>query len=169
VRWAVAAGARVLNLSISGADESRSLRAAIAAALRRGVVVVAAAGNDASTAPAFPAADTGVIGVAATNASDRLYAWSNHGRWVTVAAPGSTEASLRGGASTTFVGTSAAAPAVAGAVGLCLTVAPELSPSRIRMLLVSSADPVRGATFGRLNVGRLLARCASVGQAGTGA
>lgn len=159
--WAVASGARVVNLSMSGAGEAPALRAAIRTATRRGVIVVAAAGNGGSTNKSFPAADPNVIGVAATTSSDTVYDWSNRGPWVTIAAPGETTTTLRGGGYTTFLGTSAAAPAVAATAAECLAVSPKLSPSTVRRVLVRTADPVRGMPFGRLNVARAVEACAA--------
>jgi len=161
VLWAVASGARVVNLSMSGDSESSALRAAILTANRHGVVVVAAAGNGGSTDKSFPAADPNVIGVAATTPSDTVFDWSNRGPWVTIGAPGETTTTLRGGGYTTFVGTSAAAPAVAAAAAECLAVTPRLSPAAVRSILVRTADPVRGMSFGRLDVTRAVQACAA--------
>lgn len=160
--WAVAHGARVINLSLSGDGESQTLRAALRYATAHRVVVVAAAGNDGSSDPSFPAADPNVISVAATDTNDRLYPWSNRGGWITVAAPGKAETTLRGGGQVNFIGTSAAAPAVAGTAALCLTVAPSLSVAAVRRAIVSSADPVASQRFGRINVARTVARCAAL-------
>ena len=159
--WAVASGARVVNLSMSGDDEAPALRNAIRTATRRGVVVVAAAGNDGSAAKSFPAADPNVIGVAATTSSDTLFDWSNRGSWVAIAAPGETTTTLRGGGYTSFVGTSAAAPAVAAAAAECLAVSPNLSPSAVRRIFMRTAAPVRDMAFGRLDVARAVAACAA--------
>jgi thermitase len=159
--WAAASGARVVNLSMTGVDEAPALRDAIETATRRGVVVVAAAGNDGSTTRSYPAADPNVIGVAATSSTSTLYAWSNRGSWVTIAAPGETISTLRGGGYTTFFGTSAAAPAVAAAAAECLAVAPRLSPAAVRRVLVRTSVPVRGMPFGRLDVARAVAACAA--------
>ena len=159
--WAVASGARVVNLSMSGDDEAPALRNAIRTATRRGVVVVAAAGNDGSTAKSFPAADPNVIGVAATTSSDTVFDWSNRGSWVAIAAPGETTTTLRGGGYTSFVGTSAAAPAVAAAAAECLAVSPSLSPSAVRRIFMRTAAPVRDMPFGRLDVARAVAACAA--------
>jgi thermitase len=161
LRWAVASGARVVNLSMAGPAEAPALRAAIGAATRRGVVVVAAAGNTGSSSRSYPAADPNVIGVAATTSTSTVYGWSNRGAWVTIAAPGETVSTLRGGGYTTFVGTSAAAPAVAAAAAECLAVAPSLSPAAVRRILVRTAAPVHGMSFGRLDVGRAVAACAA--------
>ena len=158
--WAVAAGARVVNLSMAGPTEAPVLRTAIRNAVAQGVVVVAAAGNDGTSARSYPAADPNVIGVAATTGSDTLFSWSNHGSWVALAAPGQVTTTLRGGGLTTFVGTSAAAPAVAAAAAECLAVAPTLSPAAVRRLLTSTAAPVAGEPFGRLDVGHAVQACA---------
>jgi thermitase len=159
--WAVGAGARVVNLSLSGPTEAPVLRAAIRTAVAHGVVVVAAAGNDGTTARTYPAADPNVIGVAATTSSDTVFGWSNRGPWVALAAPGQVTTTLRGGGFTTFSGTSAAAPAVAAAAAECLAVSPALSPAAVRRLLTSTAAPVAGQSFGRLDVGRAVRACAA--------
>ena len=159
--WAIASGARVVNLSMSGASEAPALRAAIRTATRRGVVIVAAAGNGGSTHKSFPAADPNVIGVAATTSSDTVYDWSNRGPWVAIGAPGEATTTLRGGGYTTFLGTSAAAPVVAATAAECLAVSPKLSPSAVRRILVHTADPVRGMPFGRLDVARAVDACAA--------
>jgi subtilisin family serine protease len=161
LQWAVASGARVVNLSVAGPAEAPALRSAIRAATRRGAVVVAAAGNDGSSARSYPAADPNVVGVAATSSTSTLYPWSNRGSWVTIAAPGETVSTLRGGGYTPFLGTSAAAPAVAAAAAECLAVAPTLSPAAVRRILVRTAAPVRGMPFGRLDVARTVAACAA--------
>lgn len=88
IRWAASRGADVINLSIAGLNSTVVLEDAINFALRRGAVVVGAAGNWGSSRKTYPAAYAGVISVAATNNVDRLYDWSNRGSWVTLAAPG---------------------------------------------------------------------------------
>jgi thermitase len=159
--WAVDAGARVVNLSMSGPDEAPGLRRAIRTATRRGVVLVAAAGNSGSAAPSFPAADPNVIGVAATTPAGTLYSWSNRGAWIAIAGPGEVTTTLRGGGYSAFHGTSAAAPAVAAAAAECLAVSPGLSPAAVRDALVRTAQPVHATTIGRLDVGRAVAACAA--------
>ena len=159
IRWAVDHGARVVNLSLSGAAQAPSLRAAITYAVRRGVVVVAAAGNDGTATRAFPAADPLVIGVAATDPTDRVYPWSNRGRWVTVAAPGVNTSAVPGGGVFSFMGTSSAAALVSGVVGMCLTASPTLTPALVRRAVVEGAAPVAAASFGRIDAARTVALC----------
>jgi thermitase len=159
IRWAVDHGARVVNLSVAGPAQARTLPAAILYAVHRGVVVVAAAGNDGTTARSFPAADPLAIGVAATDRTDHLYSWSNRGRWVTVAAPGINTSAVPGGGVFNFTGTSSAAALVSGVVGMCLTASPTLTPALVRRALVVGAAPVAAASFGRIDAARTLALC----------
>lgn len=96
VVWAVDNGADVLNLSIEADGSTTALQSAIAYALERGRVVVAAAGNDSCTntilgpqcSTTYPAAYAGVIGVAASTQSNTRATFSDFGTWVDVAAPG---------------------------------------------------------------------------------
>lgn len=161
IRWAVDHGARVVNLSLEGPTEDPALPAAIRYASRHNVVVVAAAGNDGTSDRSFPAAEPLAIGVAATDPSDRLYPWSNRGRWVTVAAPGINMSAVPGGGSFRFLGTSSAAALVSGVAGMCLTVAPSLTPARVRRAIVGGAVPIAGASFGRIDAARTIALCRS--------
>lgn len=99
LNYAVENGADVVNLSIGGTgDEDPILTAAMRATVDAGVVVVAAAGNDASdnaqTAAwpanyaAHPATAAGVISVMASDQADQAATFSNFGDAVTLAAPG---------------------------------------------------------------------------------
>ncbi len=88
ITWAVGQGAKVINLSLGGYDDSSALRNAVNFALSRDVVVVGAAGNDASNASFYPASYPGVISVTATDHNGGFASFSNYGPWTSVAAPG---------------------------------------------------------------------------------
>ncbi|MGH2842150.1 MAG: S8 family serine peptidase, partial [Solirubrobacteraceae bacterium] len=93
VRYAVHHGARVINLSVefppgTTASQIPELLAALRFAHDRGVVLVAAAGNDYGTTVDYPAAAPDVIAVGATTADGCLAAYSDIGRQVVLAAPG---------------------------------------------------------------------------------
>ena len=131
-------GATVLNLSLSG-PRTTALQSAIDYAVTRGVVVVAAAGNQGSDNPAnagYPAQYPGVIAVGAVTSTDAVASFSNYGPWVDVFAPGvGLPAPLRGGAIRAFNGTSAAAPVVAGVAALLKAGTPSLTSAAMASLL----------------------------------
>jgi len=93
VRFAVNHGARVINLSLEfpggiTASDIPELISAMRYAHRHRVVVVAAAGNEAHAAAAYPARAPNVIAVGATTEHGCLASYSNFGAGVTLVAPG---------------------------------------------------------------------------------
>ncbi|HUE97484.1 MAG TPA: S8 family serine peptidase [Longimicrobiaceae bacterium] len=86
---AVQEGANVVNLSLSIPDSSKVLKSMIDYASDNGVVVVAAAGNDAAKLAMYPAAYEQVIGVGAVDSANQKAIFSNYGnKGVDVVAPG---------------------------------------------------------------------------------
>ena len=142
IRWAVEHGADVINLSLGGTSGGPDLAAALAEAASAGVVVVAAAGNDGSTVPHYPAAVDSVIAVAGTSGYDPATLHGNSTRgasWVDVAAPFCNRFD---DSDTIFCGTSSATPVVAGLAGLLVSDVPALGPTGVREALGSTATPV---------------------------
>ena len=86
--WAVDHGAKIINVSIVINKTYPLLEFAVDYAWNSGCIIVAAAGNNFSSAPVYPAAYPHVISVAATDKADLLAKWANHGDWVDIAAPG---------------------------------------------------------------------------------
>ena len=87
VQAAVNNGAGILNLSLSGNSDSPILNDIIQQALKKGVVIFAAAGNQPVTTPTYPAAIPGVIAVTALSAPGQLAAYANYGSFVLMALP----------------------------------------------------------------------------------
>jgi hypothetical protein len=86
--YAVAHGAQIVNMSFAG-PKDELIERAIAATAAKGIVMVAAAGNaGAKSPPLYPAANANVIAVSATDAQDKLFAASNRGSYIALAAPG---------------------------------------------------------------------------------
>jgi hypothetical protein len=157
ITWATDHGASIISLSLGG-TQSDAVSAAVSYAESKNVLVVAAAGNDGSSNPFYPAADPGVLSVAASRPDGQLYPWSDRGSWVDVAAPGCDIATFRGGGYGRLCGTSASTPVVAGLAGLALSYSPTSSAQAIEQAIVSGAHRVDGVTGGRIDaVGTLAA------------
>ena len=126
---------------------------AVNKALGNKVIIVASAGNDGNGVPVlFPAAYPSVIAVGASNSSDTLTSFSNTGPEIAVIAPGENVYAAQPNSTytATFTGTSASAPNVTGIVSLMLALQPRLTPSRVRSILVQSADDVGAPGFDNL-------------------
>ena len=140
IDWAVAHGARVINMSFAGPYDPDIARG-VAAARQKGVVLVAAAGNAGpKSPPLYPAADKNVIAVTAIDADDRLLSAANRGKHIAVAAPGVdvlVPAPDRAYQLTT--GTSVAAAEVSGIVALLVELKPSITPDEVRKVLQSTA------------------------------
>jgi len=158
--YAVESGADIISNSWSGPYPSNSLRQAINYAYSQGVIVVAAAGNNGSDEPVYPAFEEHVISVAATNSNDERAPFSNFGDWVDIAAPGVDILSLASGRGAVVKsGTSMACPHVVGACALLLSIEPEhLGIEEVESALYASADPIAPGicSSGRLNASNAL-------------
>jgi thermitase len=154
---AVNSGARVLNLSVGSTGTTETMADGVRYALDRGVVLVAAAGNDGLDDAMYPAAYPGVISVGATDEGDRLYSWSNHGPKVLLAAPGCNTAPLLHGKRAYFCGTSSSTPMVSGIAALALSANPDSTRAEIEQALDHSAVKVLGVRSGRVDAARTLA------------
>jgi subtilisin family serine protease len=161
VIWAADHGADVILMAFSAAEFSQNLQDAIDYAWSKGVVIVAAVGNNAVDTPTFPAGDRGVMGVAATDAADAQAYFSNQGQAVFIAAPGVDIQTLDlNGNYVVLSGTSVAAAHVAGLAGLMKAVDPTLSNGVIVGRIARNADPAGTAEQtgnGRINMPRALA------------
>ncbi|MGV3719804.1 MAG: S8 family serine peptidase, partial [Actinomycetota bacterium] len=162
--WAADQGARVISMSLGGAGASTTLTNATNYARSKGCVVIGAAGNDGVSTKFYPAANTGVVSVGATDSSDRLASFSNWGTWVKVAAPGvDIYATYPGGRYTWMSGTSMAAPHVAGQAAAILAQNPNLANTAVENAILDNADPYQdfngrllATGAGRINVRRSL-------------
>jgi thermitase len=155
ITWAADNGAHVLSLSLGGTAGTQQLADAVNYAWNRGCVVVAAAGNNGSNAPFYPAFYENALAVAATDPTDRLTNFSQYGAWVDIAAPGSNILStLPSNAYEAWSGTSMACPHVAGAAALIWSCAPNLTNQQLRLALENNADPVQPYWFGGIGDGK---------------
>ena len=183
--YAVSHGAKIINLSIGGSETSQVERRAIRWAARRGVLIVAAAGNEheEGNLPDYPAAllqplgsrGRGGIGLAvgATSMDGSRAYFSNTGSYLSLAAPGYNVFAAESAdapwpraqlpwASPGYYGwasgTSFASPEVAGAAALVWAANPRLTSPQVAQVLKQSAD---GESWNReLGWGRLDATAA---------
>ncbi len=133
--------ADIINLSLGGPGFSNIEQAVYAAAIAKGIIIIAAAGNESSSAPSYPAAYEQVISVAAVGRTLKQASYSNFGSTIDVAAPGG-DFSVDGGILSTWgddlngpailtygslQGTSMAAPHVAGVAALMKSAQPSLT------------------------------------------
>jgi subtilisin family serine protease len=161
IDWAVAHGAKVINLSLGGPEDNVVLHDAVKRAVAKGVVVVVAAGNDGDAVVQFPASYPEVIAVGATNAGGVLTSFSSYGDWVDIAAPGWDILSTGVRSMTPAgydpywycTGTSCSAPIVAGVAALVKNKWPTFTPAQVatRLKVLSrdagprGTDPYYGA------------------------
>lgn len=148
--------ADVINLSVGTSSNNITLRNAIEAARAAGVIIVAAAGNNATSSPHYPAAYGGVISVSAVTSSNELTSFSNYGATISVAAPGSSIYSTRGDSQGNpsygyMSGTSMAAPHVSGVIALMKSVNPDLTPDEVDALLAAGSLTDDAGTSGKDN------------------
>jgi hypothetical protein len=174
IKWAADHGAKIINMSVGGQglDGLQVLQDAITYAYNKGVLIVAAAGNDAAengadlnNSPVLPVcADGGrnmVIGVAAVDVADQKAKFSNYGsNCIDISAPGTgnfiDKEHKQGVVSTYYdptkpgeqdlyvyaAGTSVSAPIISGVAGLMMSAFPDLDANAIRTRLLSSVDNI---------------------------
>ncbi|MDP2211431.1 MAG: S8 family serine peptidase [Candidatus Aquicultor sp.] len=165
INWAADNGAKVINMSLGGSTGSRTLESAINYAWSKGVVVVAAGGNSASSAKQYPAAYTNCIAVAATDQNDNKAYFSSFGsKWIDVAAPGvniystlPNHSNRIGGTDYGYLsGTSMSTPYVAGLAALVWSTGYGNTATNVRGRIVGAADkPVSGNIYKKYGIPRI--------------
>lgn len=166
IRYAVAQGARVLNLSL-GPDNPGSTNPTIPTAVHEaalaGAVVVFSAGN--ADLPVSQSYGSDAVVVAATGPSGRLASYSQYGAGVSLAAPGGQPDSsgqcqvsdcvlslFPGNQLAVAAGTSMAAPAVSGLAALLIAQQPGRTRDAVIARMESTARPLSGAGHGLIDV-----------------
>jgi subtilisin family serine protease len=147
-------GARIINVSLGGSSGSTTLHDAVIAATSAGALIVAAAGNSASTSALYPAAYPEALSVSAVGPDGVLASYSSYGSTIDIAAPGGDIADGDGSfgvlsSAWNFVanapiydswdGTSMATPHVSGVAALLLAQNPSLTQAQLRARLTAYA------------------------------
>jgi type VII secretion-associated serine protease mycosin len=174
LRYATMHGADVINMSLGTISATRDLRNAVGFAISRGVVVVAAAGNNGVaqrryTPYVYPASFTGVLSVAAVDESGAPAPFSARNASVLVSAPGVDVPGA--GPAGTYIsgsGTSPASALVAGTAALIRSRFPELGPALVIQAIIDSTrrKPPGGYTtrvgFGEVDAAAAIASAARI-------
>ncbi|MBU1985089.1 S8 family serine peptidase, partial [bacterium] len=174
IYYACRSGAKVINCSWGGEFESAYERDVVQYAAEMGCVIVASAGNSATSQEHYPAGIEGVLSVAATRIGDFAADFTQYGSWVKVSAPGvamlSTFNTPGGGHSYgTWQGTSMSAPLVAATCALVKSRFPQMTGRHLMARVMGTADPIDGKNptlegqigLGRVNAWRALADSAA--------
>jgi subtilisin family serine protease len=143
IMWAVANGAKIINLSLGSPDRSSAIASALAEASEHGVLVIVSAGNHGTEFPQdYPARSQYVHAVAACDANGLPAPWTSYATYVNLAAPGvGVRSAYPGGQYRLWSGTSMSAPFVAGTAALLKQMHPAWSPNDIMFRLRGSAMP----------------------------
>ncbi|MBQ9045234.1 MAG: S8 family serine peptidase [Oscillospiraceae bacterium] len=139
----------VINMSFGGPYDTQALREAIQYAASKGVVLVAAVGNDGDAVLQYPAAYSEVVGVGAVDKNMAVCDFSNRNDSVFVTAPGDKVLSL--GPAPLLVyrssGTSFSAPFVTGLAALLKQAHPDMTTEDFKAILQASSEDLGDAGY----------------------
>jgi subtilisin family serine protease len=159
IKYAADHGAAIINCSWGGTGGGQFGQEIIDYAIAKGSLVIAAAGNDATDVPDYPASYKGVLSVASVTSTDVKSSFSNFGNYITISAPGSSiYNTLNGNKYGYKSGTSMAAPLVASAAALVKAKYPNYNGLQIGEVLRTTADPIDNLNpsfAGKMGKGRL--------------
>ena len=152
--YAAQHNANIVNMSFDVPTNSPALSSAVSYANQQGLILVAAAGNESTSSPVYPAAFDGqVMGIASTTDWDTLSSFSNYGNTdVWIAAPGEYVIStFPGGTYASSSGTSFSSPLVAGTADLLLSAGGSLTQSGAASALANAVRLTSQENNGRLD------------------
>lgn len=165
--YAADMGADIFSMSYFTDRVSLAERDALAYAVSKGVLPVAAAGNANETLPYYPQGYDFVLAVAATDGSKNRSSFSNYGLYVDVAAPGENVLGLWPGNQAYFAsGTSLACPLVSGTAALLKGTVPSATAEQIRAAIEDTANPNDFVNYGFVDARAALAALQAGGSTG---
>ncbi|MGK7877711.1 MAG: DUF5942 domain-containing protein [Xenococcaceae cyanobacterium] len=169
IRFAADNGADVINMSLGGGGASQIMEEAIDYAYNKGVVIVAAAGNENRNSSSYPARYPRVISVSALDVAGDKAPYSNYGAGVDISAPGGSEAAkvlqetinprTKESVFAGFQGTSMASPHVAGVAALIKSSGVS-EPEKVLKVLQESSQKVEEDPLNHFGAGQLDATAA---------
>ncbi|NBW80413.1 hypothetical protein EBR21_01540 [bacterium] len=172
IMYAANNGARVTSNSYGGGGASALISSALASAKAKGVLFIAAAGNESLATASYPAYYSktydNVIAIASTESNDTLSSFSNYGDGVNIAAPGRDILStVPNNGYQSYSGTSMATPHVAGLATLIWSKQPNLTYLQVKDAILTTGDAIAGLvgkvdTGTRINAQKALAKVMEV-------
>ncbi|MBH0156771.1 S8 family serine peptidase [Fictibacillus sp. 5RED26] len=157
--YAADSGADIINFSMGGYGENYPLKSAVNYARSKGVILIAAAGNDHTAERTYPATYPGVLSISSSDKADEISWFTNYGDYIDFAAPGEQIYSTVSNSKYMYMdGTSMAAPVVSGTAALMLSKNPLLSENDLRDLFIKSSTDLGGKGwdlyygYGRINI-----------------
>ena len=156
------AGNQIISISMGSYGDSVMLRDAVLYAQNKNAVIIASSGNDGLTQSAFPAGYPDVIAAVAVDAQNNHLLFSNQSSQAALSAPGwGVTAAHPGDRVTSFSGTSASAPILAGTVAAVMSAKGLTAQQALAAIYqmtnetgAAGPDPFTGA--GAVNLGRIL-------------
>ncbi|HAM35219.1 MAG TPA: hypothetical protein DEB40_01400 [Elusimicrobia bacterium] len=149
MQWAVDNRMDVASMSLGTGRGNDSLKAAVEAMAKNGVVLVAAAGNagPGENTVIFPGGYPGAVAIAASDSSDQIAYFSSRGDAVALAAPGvGIYSTFKNGGYKTLDGTSMATPHVSGLAALFISAKGVRGLDAVRAALIRAATPLKGVS-----------------------
>ncbi|MDQ0417745.1 subtilisin [Croceifilum oryzae] len=153
INWCIENNMNVINMSFGMEKVSESLRHAIQVAHKKGIVMIAASGNQGLNGRIdYPARFPETIAVMSVSMDNGISSFSNRGKGVDVAAPGEKIPSAwLNQTKKEMSGTSMAVPHVSGIVALILGLDNTLNPEQIRYLLLRTSRRIEAEDIGLVN------------------
>jgi hypothetical protein len=139
IYYAIDHGAKIINLSLGGYEYSEAFDNAVQDAYKKGIIILAAAGNDHLSKPVYPASFKNVVSVASTDKNDQISSFSNYGDDIDISAPGSYILSTLPGGYGYMSGTSMATPVGSGVAALIWSLHPDFTNTQVIQYLEQSS------------------------------